>query len=134
MGRPHGVALYHHGMAKLLLSLRMVPDDEAEGVRAFLTEAGIDFYETAASRWGISYGGIWVSREADLAAAKRLMAEFQSQRSAHARGLQAAARLDGTEETFADIAKREPLRVVLTGLAILVLLGLVALPVVLLRG
>lgn len=121
-------------MAKLLLSLRMVPDDEAEGVRGFLADAGIDFYETAASRWGISHGGIWVSDDADLPAAKRLMVDFQSRRSAHARDAQAAALRDGSAETFADIARREPLRVVLTALAIVVLLGLVALPVLLLRG
>ncbi|MGH8025314.1 MAG: DUF6164 family protein, partial [Pseudoxanthomonas sp.] len=33
-------------MAKLLLNLRNVPDDEADEVRAWLTESGMDFYET----------------------------------------------------------------------------------------
>ncbi|HST44983.1 MAG TPA: DUF6164 family protein [Luteimonas sp.] len=121
-------------MATLLLSLRMVPDDESEGVRAFLAAAGIDFYETTASRWGISHGGIWVSDDADLPRARRLMSDFQAQRSAHAREAQAAALRDGSAETFADVARREPLRVALTALAILVLLGLVALPVLILRG
>ena len=35
-------------MAKLLLNLRMVPDDEAEDVRAFLREHAIAFHETRA--------------------------------------------------------------------------------------
>ena len=121
-------------MAKLLLSLRMVPDDEADGVRAFLARAGIDYYETAASRWGISHGGIWVSDEDDMPAARRLMAEFQSSRAVAARTAQAVAQRDGSAETFADVARREPLRVALTVLAIAVLLGLVALPVLILRS
>jgi hypothetical protein len=120
-------------MAKLLLNLRMVPEDEAEEVRAFLREHGIEHYETKPSRWGISHGGIWVADDGDLAAAKRLMADYQAARSARARAEHEAARADGSAETFADIVRREPLRVVLTGLAIVFLLALVALPVVLLR-
>jgi hypothetical protein len=120
-------------MSKLLLNLRMVPEDELEDVRAFLRENAIEYYETRPSRWGISYGGLWVSNDADLPAAKRLMAAYQAQRSRVAREAHAAARRDGTAETFGDIVRREPLRVLLTGVAIVFLLALVALPVLLLR-
>ena len=47
-------------MAKLLLKMRLVPDDEAADVRAMLDAARIPWYETEPSRWGISHGGIWV--------------------------------------------------------------------------
>ncbi|MFO7288296.1 MAG: DUF6164 family protein, partial [Gammaproteobacteria bacterium] len=52
-------------MAKLLLNLRGVPDDEADEIRALLEEHGIAFYETPPSRWGVSAGGIWLRRRED---------------------------------------------------------------------
>jgi len=120
-------------MAKLLLNLRMVPDDEAADVRAFLAAHGIAWYETKPSRWGISYGGIWIERNEDLVEAKRLMAEYQTRRQVDARAAHAQAKRDGTAETFADVFRADPLRVVLTLAAIAALLGLVALPVWLLH-
>lgn len=120
-------------MSKLLLNLRMVPDDEADDVRAFLEAERIEFYETEPSRWGISYGGIWVTHERDVPRAKALMADYQARRQASAREAHAAARRDGSGETFADIVRQQPLRVLLTVAAIVFLLGLMALPVYLLR-
>lgn len=114
-------------MSKLLLNLRMVLEDEADDVRALLDAHRIEFYETAPSRWGISYGGIWVTHDQDIAQAKGLMAEYQAQRRVRAREERATAVRDGTAETFATTLRREPARVVLTILAILALLGLVAL-------
>ena len=62
-------------MAKLLLNLRNVPDDEADEVRGWLKDSGIEFYETEPSSWGISSGGIWIREDADLG--QGLMAEYQ---------------------------------------------------------
>ncbi len=120
-------------MAKLLLNLRNVLDDEVADVRAFLHEAGIAYYETQPSRWGISYGGIWLSNADDLPEAKRLMADYQLRRRTRVRAEQAAAERDGTAETFADIVRTQPLRVALTLVAIVFLLAVVALPVMLLH-
>ena len=120
-------------MSKLLLNLRHVLDEEAEDVRAMLQAHRIEFYETQPSRWGISYGGIWISDDGDVAEAKRLMADYQAQRQARVRAEHAAARRDGSAETFATVLREQPGRVLLTALAIVVLLGLVALPVLLLR-
>jgi hypothetical protein len=114
-------------MSKLLLNLRMVLEDEVEDVRALLGANGIEFYETQPSRWGISYGGIWVTHDGDLARAKALMSDYQAQRRERVRAERAAALQDGSAETFAAVLRREPARVVLTVLAILALLGLVAL-------
>lgn len=118
-------------MAKLLLNLRHVPDDEAADVRAFLEAARIEYYETRPSPFGISAGGIWVRDDGDVAEAKRLMADYQQRRAHRVRAERAQAERDGTAQTFADIVRERPLRVALTVLAIALLLGLVALPALL---
>lgn len=124
---------YHPGMSKLLLNLRNVPDDEADDVRGFLASNGLAYYETRPSLWGISAGGIWIEDDADVAEAKRLMADYQRERQRRVRAEQAEAERNGTAETFVDVVRAQPLRVALTVLAIALLLGLVALPALLLR-
>jgi len=119
-------------MAKLLLNLRMVPEDEADDVRGFLREHGIGFHETRPSRWGISQGGIWISDAADFPRARSLMDDYQAARQARARAERAEALRDGSAETFMDVLRREPARVAAVMVGILFLLGLVALPVVML--
>lgn len=119
-------------MAKLLLNMRMVPGDEADDVRGFLGEHGIAFHETRPSRWGISHGGIWISDDRDYPRARALMDDYQAQRKERARAEYAQALEDGSAETFADVVRREPLRVLLVGLGIAGLLLLVALPIMLL--
>jgi hypothetical protein len=114
-------------MSKLLLNLRMVLEDEADDVRALLDAHRIEYYETQPSRWGISYGGIWVTHDQDLVQAKALMADYQAQRRSRAREERATALREGTADTFASVLRRDPVRVGLTLLAILALLGLVAL-------
>ena len=121
-------------MAKLLLNLRNVPDDEADDVRALLDAGGIAHYETPPSVFGISAGGLYVSHDADIAEARRLMDGYQAQRRERARAEHAAAVRDGTAETIWTVMRDRPLRVAATVAAILLLLGLVALPGWLLRG
>ena len=125
---------YHDVMSKLLLNLRNVPDDEADDVRAMLDAKRIAFYETPPSFWGISSGGIWVTEDADFAEAKRALDDYEQQRSVRVRAEYAAAKRAGTAETFVSVLRADPLRVVMTLLGILLALGLVALPVILLRG
>lgn len=125
---------YHGIMSKLLLNLRNVPDDEANDVRAMLDAKRIAFYETAPSPWGISAGGIWVTEDADFADAKRAFDDYEQRRSARARAEYAAAKRAGTAETFIGMLRADPMRVALALLGILLALGLVALPVILLRG
>ncbi len=120
-------------MAKLLLNLRNVPDDEADDVRAWLDEHRIAYYETTPSAWGISAGGIWLKDAADVAQAKALMADYQRRRGERARAAHAAARQDGSAETFWTVLRAQPGRVLLNVLGILLALALVALPVILLR-
>jgi hypothetical protein len=121
-------------MSRLLLNLRHVPDDEADDVRAMLDANRIAYYETEPSMWGISAGGIFVKDDGDIDRAKRLMSEYQARRQARVRAEYAAAREAGTAETFWTVLRTDPLRVLLALLGIAFLLGLVALPVILLRG
>lgn len=60
------------------------------------------------------------------------MDDYQAGRQARARAERAAALRDGSAETFADMLRREPVRVVGLLLGIALGLALVALPVLLL--
>ena len=95
-------------MAKLLLNLRNVPDDEADEVRAWLAESGMDFYETQPSPWGISSGGIWMREDADIVRAKELMADYQAKRRQRAHAELASAQQDGSAETFGKLFRQRP--------------------------
>ncbi|MGH8235367.1 MAG: DUF6164 family protein [Rhodanobacteraceae bacterium] len=121
-------------MSRLLMNLRNVPDDEADDVRAILDARRIAFYETRPSPWGISAGGIWVTEDAAFADARRALDDYEQQRSVRVRAEYAAAKRAGTAETFVAMLRAEPMRVVMSLLGILLALGLVALPVILLRG
>lgn len=124
---------YHGVMAKLLMNLRNVPDDEANDVRAMLDAQGIAYYETRPSIWGISAGGIWITEDDAFADARRAMDEYQRQRAQRARAEYAAAKRAGTAATFITLLRAEPARVVMSVLGILFALALVTLPFFLLR-
>lgn len=99
-------------MAALLYSLRHVPDEEAEAIRALLREHHIAFYETAAGGWGVSAAAIWLKHESDLTHAKALLQTFHHAWGAAQREKFAQARRDGTHAGFLDGLKRHPLRVI----------------------
>ena len=111
-----------------------MPDDEADDVRGFLGRHRIAHYETPPGPFGITAGGIWIREDDDLPQAKRLMADYQRERQARVRAEHAKAREDGTAETFADVARAQPLQVALRIVAIALLLALLALPYFLLRA
>jgi len=68
-------------MAKLLIRMRHVPDDEAEEVRALLDQHDIDYFETFAGNWGISFPALWLKDESQFNKARDLIDEYQAQRS-----------------------------------------------------
>jgi hypothetical protein len=109
-------------MAKLLLNLRSVPDDEAEEVRDLLGREKIAFYETQPSFWGVSGGGIWIRRREDFAKAERLMAEYQRQREIKAHAEFEAAKKEGRVKSVWASAAEKPLLAVgvLIGIAFLI--------------
>lgn len=100
-------------MARLLLNLRHVPDDEADEIRALLERHGHAFFETPPSRWGISMGAIWLRDDDDLAQVQALLARYQAERAQRARAELAEARREGRAETLLQRLRREPLRVFL---------------------
>lgn len=121
-------------MAKLLLNLRNVPDDEAGEVRAWLAESGMDFYETQPSPWGISSGGIWLREDADIVRGKAMMADYQASRRQRALAEQADARAQGKQETFSGLLWQRPLYVLGVLAAIVAIIALtLALPYLFLR-
>lgn len=115
-------------MAKRLLNLRHVPDDEAEDIRRFLDENRIDWYQTAPSPFGISHGGIWIRDAGEFVKARQLMDAYQAQRAERARAQRRQALQDGSAETFADLFRADPLKVVLSIIGILLLIGLMLVP------
>lgn len=114
-------------MAKLLLGLYRVPDDEAAEIRALLDEHGIDWYETPPSRWGVSHGGLWARDEHEAMRAQELLARYQRTRRGHARAAYAEARRAGTASLL-HVFRADPVGVLLRLLAVLAALALVALP------
>lgn len=120
-------------MAKLLLNLRHVPDDEADDVRALLEAEKIAFYETRPSLWGISAGGIWLHGNEAYPQAKHLLDAYQARRGEQARAQRAAELAEGSAETFAKLLRRRPLFVILTLLGMLAVAALVLLPFLLLK-
>lgn len=116
-------------MSSLLLTLRHVPDDEADEVRALLEAQRIEFYETPPGRWGVSAGAIWLRDERDLERARALLAGYQAERSRRAREAYAAARRDGTAPTVWTVLRDDPVRVVAMLLVVALMLALVVLPV-----
>lgn len=56
------------------------------------------------------------------------MAEYQKERQARAKAAQSQAERDGTAETFGDIVRNDPKRVVLIVIAIVFLIGFMAVP------
>lgn len=115
-------------MARLLLNLYQVPDDEATEVRALLDLHRIEFYETLPNRWGISHGAIWIAHDEDAAEALRLMADYQDDRQARVRSEYAAARQNGSAPTLWTVIRREPVRMLLALAGIAVVLILASLP------
>ena len=121
-------------MAKLLLNLRNVGDDESFEVGELLDRNGIAWYRTEPSPWGISNGGIWLRENDDLPRAKGLMATYQAERGQRVRDEREAALRDGSAETFGSMLRSRPLFVVAVLLGMVVVSALVLLPYFLLRG
>ena len=100
-------------MARMLMNLRHVPEDEAAEVRSLLAEHAIDYYETPPNRWGISMGAIWLRDDDQYDHARRLLDEYQARRREQARAEREQQLREGTSETFVSLFRRDPARWVL---------------------
>ena len=101
-------------MSKLLFNLRGVPDDEAEEVRALLSENNITYYETSPGNWGISLPALWLEDDNQLAEANGLLDRYQHERMLSARAEYARLSAEGKTPTLFDNLKANSLRVILT--------------------
>lgn len=97
-------------MPAKLFSLSGVPEDEAQEVRALLTESEIDYYETPAGNWGISSGAFWLNDESQLEKGCALIAAYQDERLARARAAYEALKKEGRNRTLVDVIGENPLR------------------------
>lgn len=72
-------------MSRRLLSFRGVTQEEIDGLREALEDAGIEFYEIPATAFGISAGSIWIRDNEDFPRAQEAFAAFQDSFAARAR-------------------------------------------------
>jgi hypothetical protein len=121
-------------MAKQLLNLRGVPEDEAGEVREFLERNRIDFYETPPNRWGLSAGAIWIRHDSDVPEAKRLMKEYQAERLQRARADYQRRLREGAVDTIWTMIQRDPLRFLGILAAVAFILFVMVSPILYLTG
>ena len=100
-------------MAVLLISLRNVPDDEADAIRALLSENDIDFFETSAGNWGISAPGIWLRDSDRYDHAKELLEGFQQSWTKAQKEKFRQLAHNGEIDTVFDRFKQNPLQVII---------------------
>lgn len=112
----------------MLFRLNNVPEDEAEEVRALLTENGIDFYETHAGNWGVSTAAIWLRDGSRLAEAKSLLAAYHAERAIRVREAHRQSEAEGLRRGLLDELKEHPLRLILYLAVILAVLYLSTMP------
>ena len=87
-------------MARLLFSLRGVPEDEAAEVRELLNDHAIAFYETPPGNWGISLPALWLYDDAQLEEALTLLANYQRNRATTQKNLYRQLKKEGKTSTF----------------------------------
>ncbi|MEQ1528951.1 MAG: DUF6164 family protein [Methylococcales bacterium] len=97
-------------MAKLLFSLRGVPDDEADEVRDLLIANDIDYYETSAGNWNISMPALWLKNDADFTKTRQLLDAYQQNRATSARARYLELKQQGQHLSMFQTIKKQPLR------------------------
>jgi hypothetical protein len=108
-------------MAKLVFSLRGVPDDEADEVRDLFNQHQISFYETSAGNWGVSTPALWLFHNDDFPKARRILDEYQQQRQISQRQLYLQQKQAGQQKTFLSVWREKPL-LLLSYFAVMILI------------
>ncbi len=109
-------------MAKILFRLRQVPEEEADDVRQLLDQHAIDWYETSAGKFQISFPAIWVRDDQDEPRARQLIESYQHKRTQELRIEHAERQARGEAETFISRVISNPLPVLLTLLFVVFIL------------
>lgn len=116
-------------MARLLLNLRNVPEDEAGDVRTLLEQNAIEYYETPPSRWGISMGGIWLRDDGEYPRARALLDRYQGERATRARTDYEDRKRRGEVETLAEVLRRRPVELLAYAAVVAGIIALMMWPV-----
>jgi len=98
-------------MAKLLFKLNSVPDDEADDIREVLDNAQIDYYETSAGNWGLSFAAIWLKDEQQFDQARALLDEYQQRRYQRVIEERETLIANGQQTTWWQAFKHHPIKV-----------------------
>lgn len=115
-------------MAIKIFSLKQVPEDEAEEIRALLTDNHIDHYETPAGNWAISAAAIWLKDEGQAPQARLLIDQYQQERVIRVREEYARLKQAGSQRTFIDVVRDNPRQFFVYLIAILAVLYLSTMP------
>ena len=105
-------------MAKILFRLRQVPDEEADEVRELLDQHSIDWYETTAGKFQISFPAIWLRDESQEEKARALLAEYEQQRVSRVRAEYEQREAEGETETMLQRTLSKPGPVLLALIAV----------------
>lgn len=109
-------------MAKKLISMRNMHSDEAEEIRALLTEKHVDHYETPEGNWGISMPAIWLHNEDDFERAKSILDQYHQARSERIRSEYNELKREGMHRTLLDELRENPVKfIAFTALAAAIL-------------
>jgi hypothetical protein len=101
-------------MARLLFSLRGVPEDEAAEIRTLLNSHSVDYYETDAGNWGISMPALWVHDDETHAVARQLLDDYQHNRFIQQRAYYEQQKKLGRQRTIWHILLEKPVQVILS--------------------
>ena len=97
-------------MSKILFRLNGVSDDEANDVRALLTDNDIDYYETSGGNWGVSLPAIWLKDAEQFKKARALLDEYQKERTIRMRSEYDRLKKEGKNKTLFDAIKEKPVQ------------------------
>lgn len=111
-------------MSALLFKLYNVPEDEATEVRQLLKEHGFQTYETQGGFFGLGVAAIWLTDKTQKDAARKVIDDYQAERSALQRQHYAEQKARGEAPTVRQAIARNPIRffatVIVIGIVLLV--------------
>ncbi len=100
-------------MAKQLLKLRNVPEDELAEIYELLELHDVNFYETSAGSWGISMPALWLVEDDEYSKVRALLDEYSEQRYQRMRSEYELLKSEGKARNFLDMLKENPIKIVL---------------------
>jgi Family of unknown function (DUF6164) len=119
-------------MATLLFKLTNVPFDEANDIRELLAENKIEYYETDSGFFRIGLDAIWLQNKEDFEQAKKLIDNYQAQRSQQQRETYIQQKEQGEALNLWQKFLTQPIRFIATMIAVVLILALTLLPFLLL--